>query len=155
MNRSAHGLPQGLVVLFAVLISAGALAAQTQTPMPRTTLVEQAPSQNTTALPPPHGFQQFIKSGKLQLSLNDAIFLALANNTDIQVDQTQVDTAKAAIGSAHALRPNSQRPVQHRALNRELILGGRRSPNSKRTHPDIRTGFFTDLRNRNERPDLR
>lgn len=103
MNRSAHGLPQALVVLFAVLISAGALAAQTQTPMPRTTLVEQAPSQNTTALPPPHGFQQFIKSGKLQLSLNDAIFLALANNTDIQVDQTQVDTAKAAIGSARTL----------------------------------------------------
>jgi outer membrane protein len=102
MNRSAHGLSQGLVVLFAVLISASALAAQTQTPMPRTTLVEQAPSQNTTVLPPPHGFQQFIKNGKLQLSLNDAIFLALANNTDIQVDQSQVDTAKAAIDSARA-----------------------------------------------------
>lgn len=102
MNRSAHRLSQGLVVLFAVLISAGALTAQTQAPMPRTTLVEQAPSQNTTVLPPPHGFQQFIKNGKLQLSLNDAIFLALANNTDIQVDQTQVDAAKAAIDSARA-----------------------------------------------------
>lgn len=49
---------------------------------------------------PPQGFQQYIVSGKLQLSLVDAIRLALVNNTDVQIDLTQVDSAKISIGSA-------------------------------------------------------
>lgn len=99
MKRSAHTVFQAVVVVFAALISACVLPGQT---LPRTTLIEQTPAQSTRALPPPHGFQQFIKSGKLQLSLNDAVFLALANNTAVQVDQTQIDTAKAAVDAARA-----------------------------------------------------
>ena len=100
MKRLPRGVLHALVVAFAALASAWILPAQS---LPRTILGEQTPSQSTGTLPPPHGFEQFIKNGKLQLSLNDAIFLALANNTDIQVDQTQVDAAKAAIDSARAL----------------------------------------------------
>jgi outer membrane protein len=99
MNRSANGALHALLVVFAVLVSAWILPAQT---LPRTILGEQPPNQNTRTLPAPHGFQQFIKGGKLQLSLNDAISLALANNTNIQVDQTQIDNAKTLIQAARA-----------------------------------------------------
>jgi len=99
MERSANRVLQVAFVIFAAFISAWTLRAQT---MPRTTFIEQTPAQSTHALPPPHGFQQFIKGGKLQLSLNDAIFLALANNTQIQVDLTQIDTAKTGIQAARA-----------------------------------------------------
>ncbi len=45
-------------------------------------------------LPPPEGFQDHIVDGKLVLSLDDAIRLALANNTDIRIDQTAINTAQ-------------------------------------------------------------
>lgn len=45
-------------------------------------------------------FQKHIAAGKLQLSLDDAIRLALANNTDIVLDQQQIGTAKEAINFA-------------------------------------------------------
>lgn len=96
MKRSANRVFQALIVIFAALVSAGMLHAQT---VPRTTLLEHAPSQSTRTLAP-QGFQQFIKTGRLVLSLNDAIFLALANNTEIQIDQTSVDSAKTAIEAA-------------------------------------------------------
>lgn len=107
MNRSAasHAF-QVLFLALAIPMGVQTLVAQSQSPQqtqpPRTTLINQSYAQSTRALPPPHGFQQFVRSGKLQLSLNDAVFLALANNTGIQVDQTQIDTAKSAIDSARA-----------------------------------------------------
>ncbi len=87
-----------LLAVFAAFIWAWTLPAQT--PSPRATLTEQAAPASTTGVPGSHDFQQFVKSGKLQLSLNDAILLALGNNTDIQLDQTQIDAAKSAIESA-------------------------------------------------------
>jgi outer membrane protein len=47
-----------------------------------------------TPLPPPEGFQEHIADGKLVLSLDDAIRLAMANNTDIRIDQTAINTAQ-------------------------------------------------------------
>jgi HAE1 family hydrophobic/amphiphilic exporter-1 len=44
-------------------------------------------------LAPLQGFQDLIRDGKLVLSLDDAILLALANNTDIRLDQSAVDVA--------------------------------------------------------------
>jgi outer membrane protein len=99
MKRSAHSVFQALFVTFVALICASMLPAQTP---PRTTLIEKTPSQSTRALPSPQDFQQFIKSGKLELSLNDAVFLALANNTEIQIDETAVDSAETAITAARA-----------------------------------------------------
>lgn len=99
MERSVRCVFQASVITFIALIGGNLLAAQT---LPRTTLIEHTPSQSTRALPPPQGFQQFIKNGNLELSLNDAILLALANNTAIQVDQTSIGTAKTAIQAARA-----------------------------------------------------
>lgn len=42
----------------------------------------------------PQGFQDHVVNGKLVLSLDDAIRLALANNTDIHLDHYQVDLAE-------------------------------------------------------------
>lgn len=73
-----------------------------QTGGQQTIVTEQSPNRRTGALPAPRGFQQFAQSGKLQLSLGDAIQLALENNTDIQIDESQTDTARASIGAARA-----------------------------------------------------
>ncbi len=47
-----------------------------------------------TPLPGPQGFQDHIVDGKLVLTLDDAIRLAMTNNTDIRVDQAGVDFAQ-------------------------------------------------------------
>jgi len=49
---------------------------------------------------PPEGFEEHVVNGKLTLSLDDAIRLALANNTDIRIDEQQVQTAKNAVQRA-------------------------------------------------------
>lgn len=48
-------------------------------------------------LPPPTGFQEHVMDGKLVLSLDDAIRLALANNTDIHIDQAALDFAQNSL----------------------------------------------------------
>lgn len=110
MNRSVtHHVFQAFLFVVLLFFGAQALSAQSQSQPPqqqtapqKSTLIEQSFGQSTRVLPPAHGFQQFVRSGKLQLALNDAIFLALANNTAIQVDQTQIDIAKSVIDSARA-----------------------------------------------------
>lgn len=47
------------------------------------------------------GFRQYVVGGKLQLSLENAIQLALANNTDIQLDRTPIYTSYDQIQRAH------------------------------------------------------
>src|SRR5271154_4758739 len=44
-------------------------------------------------IPPPTGFQDHIVDGKLVLTLDDSIRLAMENNLDIRVDQAAVDFA--------------------------------------------------------------
>jgi outer membrane protein len=48
-------------------------------------------------LGPPTGFLAEVVDGTLTLSLDDAIRLALANNTDIRVDEQPVETARNAV----------------------------------------------------------
>ncbi|HEX5422175.1 MAG TPA: TolC family protein [Candidatus Acidoferrales bacterium] len=48
----------------------------------------------------PSGFMEHVMNGKLTLSLDEAIHLALENNTDIRVDEEQVQTAKNALERA-------------------------------------------------------
>ena len=45
-------------------------------------------------LPAPEGFQDHVVNGKLALSLDDAIRLAFANNTDIRIDESSVRSAE-------------------------------------------------------------
>jgi len=51
----------------------------------------------------PQGFQEHIVDGKLVLTLDDAIRLAMANNIDIRVDQATVDFAKNNVYRQSAL----------------------------------------------------
>jgi outer membrane protein len=48
----------------------------------------------------PIGFGEHIVDGKLTISLDDAIRLALANNTNIRINEEQVETAKDALERA-------------------------------------------------------
>ncbi len=45
-------------------------------------------------LPVPQGLQDHVANGKLVLSLNDSIRLALSNNTDIRLDHSQIEFAQ-------------------------------------------------------------
>jgi outer membrane protein len=53
-------------------------------------------------LPAPQGLQDHVANGKFVLSLDDSIRLALANNTDIRIDHTQIDFAQDNLGRAHS-----------------------------------------------------
>src|SRR6267378_3163343 len=51
---------------------------------------------------PPQGLEDHIANGKLVLSLDDAIRLALSNNTDIQLDRSQIEFAQNNLSRVHA-----------------------------------------------------
>jgi outer membrane protein TolC len=53
-------------------------------------------------LPTPQGLQDHVVSGKLVLSLDDTIRLALANNTDVRIDHSQIDFALDTLSRAHS-----------------------------------------------------
>jgi outer membrane protein len=49
----------------------------------------------------PQGLQDHVANGKLVLSLDDSIRLALSNNTDVRLDQSQVEFAKNNVRRAY------------------------------------------------------
>ena len=49
----------------------------------------------------PEGLRDYVVKGKLRLALADAIRLALVNNTDIRIDQLQIEQARYGILSAY------------------------------------------------------
>lgn len=53
-------------------------------------------------LPAPEGLQDHVVNGKLVLSLDDSIRLALANNTDVRLDHSQIDFAQNNLKRAHS-----------------------------------------------------
>jgi outer membrane protein len=52
-------------------------------------------------LPVPQGLQDHVSNGKLVLSLNDCIRLALSNNTDIRLDHSQIEFAQNNLYRSH------------------------------------------------------
>ena len=60
----------------------------------------EAPARARQVPREPTGFLDHVVNGKLTLSLNDAIRLALANNTDIRIDEEAVETAKDTLQRA-------------------------------------------------------
>jgi outer membrane protein len=80
------------------LILLGAVSAGAQTPLPKEPgLKPAAHEKGAMSLPSPEGFQNFVVAGKLTLSVGDAIRLALANNTNVRLDHTQIETAQYAV----------------------------------------------------------
>ena len=53
-------------------------------------------------LPAPEGLQDHVANGKLVLTVDDSIRLALANNTDIHIDRSQIDFALDSLGRSHS-----------------------------------------------------
>src|SRR5215467_13111938 len=53
-------------------------------------------------LPAPEGLERHVADGKLVLTLDDSIRLALANNTDVHIDRTQIDFALNSLERSHA-----------------------------------------------------
>jgi outer membrane protein len=70
---------------------------RSQTSVPTTNIAAQRLEMAETRLPSPQGFQEHVVEGKLTLSLNDAIRLALANNTNIRLEHTQIEMAGFAL----------------------------------------------------------
>ena len=77
-----------------LLLFASPIKAQQNTSRLETLLGIPAKNKPAPPLPPLQGFQDYVRDGKLVLSLEDAIRLALANNTDIRLDQSAIDTAR-------------------------------------------------------------
>jgi outer membrane protein len=84
-----------------VLILLGAIPAGAQTtPQKEAAPKPAAQKKDTTVLPNPDGFQNFVIAGKLTLSVDDAIRLALANNTNVRLDHTQIENSQYALIAA-------------------------------------------------------
>ena len=93
---------RSLFILIA-LILASSFSVRAQDASRRETLLgisgRQKPAPPLLA---PQGWQDHIANGKLVLSLDDAIRLALANNTDIQLDRSQIAFAQNSLSRVHA-----------------------------------------------------
>src|SRR6266446_1300400 len=65
--------------------------------------LRSGPRQKAAALlPPPQELQDHVAGGKLVLTLDDCIRLALLNNTEVRLDHSQIDFAQNNLGRAHA-----------------------------------------------------
>jgi outer membrane protein len=87
-------------LLAAILMFGSQAKAQNNSPLERW-LGIPAKQRPAPPLPPLEGFPDHIRDGKLVLSLEDAIRLALANNTDIRLEQSLVDTARNNVLRQH------------------------------------------------------
>ncbi len=79
------------------------VASQAQNTSPLETILGISARQKPAPpLPTPQGLQDHVANGKLVLSLDDSIRLALSNNTDIRIDHSQIDFALDNLGRVHA-----------------------------------------------------
>ena len=72
------------------------------TPPLKTSLSFNNRQKAVAPLPAPQGVEDHVANGKLVLALDDSIRLALANNTDIHIDHSQIDFALDNLGRSHA-----------------------------------------------------
>jgi outer membrane protein len=94
-----RGLRSFLAALFFVLVCSAASRAQNASRL-ETFLGISARQKPATPLPGPEGLQDHVVNGKLVLSLDDSIRLALANNTDVRLDHSQIDFAQDSLRRA-------------------------------------------------------
>src|SRR5436309_737972 len=89
-----------VVVVFSLLIP-GLPARAQDAPLLERWLGIGARQKPAPPLAPLQGLQDHVSNGKLVLALDDAIRLALANNTDIRLDHSQIDSAQNSLHRAH------------------------------------------------------
>jgi outer membrane protein len=86
--------------MLAWMLWAGAAAAQDR-PRREGVVVPAAPQDAAKALPPFEAYEDYVRDGKLVLSLDDTVRLALSNNTDVSIDRASVSVAHNDIGRQH------------------------------------------------------
>jgi len=85
------------------LLAIGGVPARAQNSSPMERILGISGRQKPAPpLMPPRDLQDHVLNGKLVLSLDDSIRLALSNNTDIHLDYSQVETAEANLRRAYA-----------------------------------------------------
>ena len=84
-----------------VFLCIGPLYAQSTSPL-KTSLGFNGRQRAAAPLLGPQGFEDHVANGKLVLTLDDSIRLALANNTDIHIDRSQIDFAIDNLGRSHS-----------------------------------------------------
>ena len=87
----------GFVFLFLLAIALSCTMQAQSGENYRSLLTARVRSQS---LPPSSHLKAYIQDGKLRLSLRDAILLALENNSEIQIEETQIETNKFFLLSA-------------------------------------------------------
>jgi outer membrane protein len=80
--------------VLALILSCGAAARAQEASHLETLLGISSRQKPATPLPTPQDLNDHIVNGKLVLTLEDSVRLALANNTDIHLDHYQIETAK-------------------------------------------------------------
>src|SRR5205807_2296625 len=90
-----------LAGIFFALVCVDSSSAQSGAPL-KTSLGFNGRQMSAAQLPAPEGLQDHVANGKLVLTLDDSIRLALANNTDIHIDRAQIDFALDSVQRAHS-----------------------------------------------------
>ena len=90
-----------LCALLLVFVSVGPSLGQSNSPL-KTSLGFTGRQKFPAPLPAPEGLQDHAANGKLVLTVDDSIRLALANNTDIHIDRSQIDFALDNLGRSHS-----------------------------------------------------
>jgi outer membrane protein len=89
-----------VVVIFNLAEST--LSRAQKAPRFQTSLEMDYRQKRAAPLPAPQGLQDHVSNGKLVLSLDDSIRLALSNNTDIRIDHSRIDFALDNLGRTHS-----------------------------------------------------
>jgi outer membrane protein len=90
-----------VLAAFLALLGVAPSRAQSGSPLKNTVGFGAWPN-SAPQLPRPEGLVDHVANGKVVLSLDDSIRLALANNTDIRIDRSQIDFAANSLGRSHA-----------------------------------------------------
>ncbi len=90
-----------LVLIVLLAVSCVLTLAQKASPL-ETVLGISGRQKPAPPLLPPNDFQDHVVNGKLVLSLDDSIRLALANNTNIHIDHYQIETAENNLQRVYA-----------------------------------------------------
>jgi outer membrane protein len=87
------------IAMFCLLMSISIFAADAQSPESYSALLTQ--QVKSGKLSPPAHVQDYVIDGKLHLRLEDAVHLALENNSNIRIEETQVEAQKFTLLGAY------------------------------------------------------
>jgi outer membrane protein len=92
---------RSLITVIAVLLLPGFSTRAQDAPRVERLLGISGHQKTAAPLPGPEGLQDHVANGKLVLSLDDSIRLALSNNTDVRLDHSQIEFARNNLHRVH------------------------------------------------------